>query len=131
MDTFDVQVTVTRGKVGAATRDRARARVTKAMRVAPAPVLHARVILAVDPDPAVARPARMGAALDVGGRLILCRATAATADQAIALLERRLRGRFRKLTGRRTARRRAGHDRRSAGRWSRGRGGSGRQGGSG
>lgn len=112
MDAIDIDVTVIRGRLDAATRRRARDRVVRAMRVSPAPVLHGRVTLAVDPDPAVARKARAVAALDVGGRLILSHAEAATTDQAIDLLVARLRGRLRKLTGVRVARRRVGRERR-------------------
>jgi hypothetical protein len=107
MDASDIAVTVIRGELDTATRRRARARVVRAMRVAPSPALHGRVTLAVDPDPAVARKALAAAAVDVGGRLILCRAEGATTDEAIDLLAARLRGRLRKLTGLRVARRRA------------------------
>lgn len=105
MNATDIQVTVTRGDIGEAARDLARRRISHALRLAHVPMLHGRVALAIDPDPALECPARAAAALDVGGRLILARAAAATPGLAIDLLEDRLRSRLVRLTGRRVARR--------------------------
>jgi hypothetical protein len=110
MEAIDIAVTVIRGELDMATRRRARERVVRAMRVSPSPVLHGRVTLAVDPDPAVARRARAAAAVNVGGRLILSRGEGVTTEEAVDLLATRLRGRLTKLTGLRVARRRARRD---------------------
>ena len=60
-------------------------------RHAPRPVLHARLTLAVHPDPALERPAVAKASLDVGGRPVRAHVAAETMPEAIDLLERRLR----------------------------------------
>lgn len=98
MSAIDVQVTVTRGEIGQAVRDRARQLVTRAVRPVPSPILRGRVALAVDPDPAVEWPARATVALDVGGRVVLARAAAATPDRAVRLLAQRLRAQLVKRT---------------------------------
>jgi RNA polymerase-binding transcription factor DksA/ribosome-associated translation inhibitor RaiA len=58
-----------------------------------APMLFARVKLSVAPDPAVARPARAEAALDVNGELVRAQVAAHSLHEAVDLLEARLRGR--------------------------------------
>lgn len=59
--------------------------------VAPRPVLHARVVLRLHRDPALERPAVAKAVLDVSGRSVRAHVAARRIDEAIDLLERRLR----------------------------------------
>lgn len=58
---------------------------------APRPVLHARIVLRVLPDPALERPAIAKASLDVSGRSVRAHLAAEHMVEAIDLLERRLR----------------------------------------
>jgi ribosome-associated translation inhibitor RaiA len=61
------------------------------------PVLHARIRLTHQPDPAVARPVRAEANLDVNGRLVRVQVAATTGREAIDLLVDRLRRRLVRL----------------------------------
>jgi RNA polymerase-binding transcription factor DksA/ribosome-associated translation inhibitor RaiA len=58
------------------------------------PILHARVKLTVAPDPAVERPARAQATLDVNGRLVRAEVAAHALQEAVDLLEGRLHDRL-------------------------------------
>jgi len=73
----------------------------------PRRVLHARVTLAVAPDPAVARPCRVHATVDVDGRPVQARAAAPTLPEAIDAAAARLRTQLVRLDQRRRRRRRA------------------------
>jgi RNA polymerase-binding transcription factor DksA len=64
------------------------------------PILHARVKLMLASDPAVDRPARAQATLDVNGRLVRAEIAAHTMHEAVDLLESRLRGRLRRYADR-------------------------------
>jgi RNA polymerase-binding transcription factor DksA/ribosome-associated translation inhibitor RaiA len=74
-------------------RDYAERKVRRVIEAIGAPILHARVKLTMAPDPAVERPARAEAALDVNGQLVRARVAAHTLHEAVDLLEPRLRGR--------------------------------------
>jgi RNA polymerase-binding transcription factor DksA/ribosome-associated translation inhibitor RaiA len=69
-------------------------KVRRVMEVVDEPILHARVKLTVAPDPAVERPARVQATLDVNGQLVRAQVAAHTLHEAVDLLEQRLRARF-------------------------------------
>lgn len=58
------------------------------------PVLHTRIRLTHEPDPAVARPVRAQANLDVNGRLVRAQVAGATGFEAVDLLVDRLRRRL-------------------------------------
>lgn len=70
---------------------RARKLVLRVAAVAPRPVLHGRIVLKRQADPAHERPAVVKASLDVGGRPVRARAAARQMLDAIDLVERRLR----------------------------------------
>lgn len=85
------QVTVTlRGEVPQTAADYARDKVERVMGHTRDPILAAKVVLSLHPDPAHASPAEAEATLDVDGTLV--RATAASADHfaAIDLVEAKL-----------------------------------------
>jgi ribosome-associated translation inhibitor RaiA len=72
----------------------ARAMVAALVRYASEPVLHARVRLSQSHDPAVERPAIAQGNLDLNGRMLRAQVAAATAHEAIELLEMRMRRRL-------------------------------------
>lgn len=88
----DVEVT-THGRLpGAAAY--ARSKIGGVARFTRRPVLHARVRLSRHADPAVRRPVVAQANLDVAGRIVRAQVEAATAREAIDLLEARLKRRL-------------------------------------
>ena len=84
---------VARGRRSAVARSYADQKVRRVIEAIGSPVLHARVTLAVAPDPALDRPARAQATLDVNGRLVRAHGAAKTLHEAVDLLEPRLRAR--------------------------------------
>lgn len=78
-------------RVAEQAKERARKLVLRVAAVAPRPVLHGRIVLNQQADPAHERPAVVKASLDVGGRPVHARAAARQMLDAIDLLERRLR----------------------------------------
>jgi ribosome-associated translation inhibitor RaiA len=66
-------------------------KLTAALRLAPAPVLYARVRLERSTDPAVARPARARVEVDLNGRILCASADAVTGEAAVDRLQNRLR----------------------------------------
>jgi ribosome-associated translation inhibitor RaiA len=88
----DVEVT-THGQVPGA-EDYARKKIGELGRLAHEPVLHARVRLSEQGDPAVARRVIAQANLDVNGRLVRAQVEGVTAWEAIDRLEARLRHRL-------------------------------------
>jgi ribosome-associated translation inhibitor RaiA len=72
----------------------ATAKVGSVIRVAAEPVLFARVMLAMAPDPAVARPAVAQATIDMNGRVIRAQAAETTMRLAVEQMSRRLRTRL-------------------------------------
>jgi ribosome-associated translation inhibitor RaiA len=91
--TEDVEV-VNSARVPAGLADYAREKITKLGRYTARPILHMRVTLTSSPDPAVERPARAQASLDVNGWLLRGHAEAATPREAIDLLHAQLRRRL-------------------------------------
>jgi hypothetical protein len=83
--------TETRGAVPAGAMDLAVQKVRSLLRLAPEPVLFARVKLTMAADPAVVRPAIAQANLDLNGRPINAQAAAETAREAVELMSDRLR----------------------------------------
>jgi ribosome-associated translation inhibitor RaiA len=100
-----VQVSVLRGEVPPTDVDYARSKVGALLRLAPAPVLDARVSLALEASPDMQRPAVTKAKLDVNGRPVRAHVAAATLPEAIDLLESKLRQGLELLTEKRQARR--------------------------
>jgi ribosome-associated translation inhibitor RaiA len=105
MDLPEVHVSVLRGNVPDAIVDQAREKVGGLLRLAPAPVLDARVALALEPSPDMQRPAVAKASLDVNGRPVRAHVAADTLPEAVDLLEGKLRQGLEMLTERRQARR--------------------------
>jgi ribosome-associated translation inhibitor RaiA len=88
-----VQVRVV-GAVPAELPDLARRKVETALRHVGEPVLAARVLLAIAPDPAVARPAIASGTVSVNGRIVRAEVVADTMRNAIDQLACRLRVRL-------------------------------------
>ena len=104
---IDVQVGARGIQVSPGAEAYARRKLAALARVAPAPVLHARVRLGRAADPAVARPARAEALLDLNGMPVQARVSARRLEEAVDLLEARLRHQLEHLASRRLTRRRA------------------------
>lgn len=66
-------------------------KVAAALRLAAEPILYARVRLERSTDPAVARPARARAEVDLNGRILYASADAVTEEAAVDRLQNRLR----------------------------------------
>ena len=101
----EIQVAVARGEVDASTLEYARKKVGAVLRLAPAPVLFARVLLAHESAPGMQRPAVAKASLDVNGRPVRAHVAAGTDTEAIDLLEAKLRHGLETLAEKRQARR--------------------------
>ena len=82
------------GLVNGAERAYAREKVGHVRRFAPGPVLYARADLTAHADPARERPFFAKAEMDVNGRLVRARVSAASMSEAIDLLADRLRERL-------------------------------------
>lgn len=96
----------TDGSVDTGDEQAARVAVTRVAATVAEPVLFARVKLAVEADPARARPARAEAMLDVNGEPVRARAEARTMPEAVDRLEQRLRDQLEHRARRRLTRRR-------------------------
>ena len=94
-----VEVTL-RGEVGDSAGRYAQEKVEQALSVARPRVLHAHVVLDHRHDPAVQRPARAAATVDVEGTTLRAHATAPTMGEAVDELEDRLRRRLVQLQDR-------------------------------
>lgn len=92
----DIEV-LTRGDIPVAAVDEALTKVRALVRYTRRPVIHARVRLTRSADPAVARPVLAQANLYLDGGLARAEATAATAYEAIDLLQAKLRRRLARL----------------------------------
>jgi ribosome-associated translation inhibitor RaiA len=77
--------------------DQARQKVSAVLRHVGEPVLTARILLAIAPDPAVARPAMASGTVSVNGRLVRAEATADTIRNALDELVSRLRVRLERV----------------------------------
>jgi ribosome-associated translation inhibitor RaiA len=95
----EVPVTVVAAapEVGPDLRLRARRLVAKTASHAPRPVLHARVVLGVQRDAALERPAVVKVTLDVGGRPVRAHVAAAGIPEALDLVAERLRRNLERL----------------------------------
>lgn len=87
----------TRGVVSQGAVEQAKRKVSAALAHAPGKVLGARVSLHRQPNPAVCRPAIAKAAVDVEGRQVRAHVGAEEMNEAIDLLDARLRGQLRVL----------------------------------
>jgi ribosome-associated translation inhibitor RaiA len=94
--TEDVEI-VNSAQVPAGLADYAREKITKLGRYTARPILHVRITLTSSSDPAVQRPVRAQASLDVNGWLLRGHAEAATPREAIDLLHAQLRRRMSQL----------------------------------
>ncbi len=83
--------TEARGAIPASAVELAVRKVHSLLRLAPEPVLFARVTLTMAADPAVKRPATAQADLDLNGRIIRARAVGSTTREAVARMCDRLR----------------------------------------
>jgi ribosome-associated translation inhibitor RaiA len=101
-------VIMTRGVIPDTAVDYAVGKVQRAIELAPAPVLHARVELHQHLNPSVACPFLATANIDVNGQPVRAQATAATPMEAIDLLEARLRRRLEVLSSQLNRRQRRG-----------------------
>jgi ribosome-associated translation inhibitor RaiA len=91
MSGFEVQVVARPRELGAGARVYARQKIAHLARYAPRPVLFARIKLERMADPAVERPAVAEATLEVSGHLLRAHAAAGRLEEAVDLLEDRLR----------------------------------------
>jgi ribosome-associated translation inhibitor RaiA len=106
-NTLDVQVVVEAADgVSPEARDYAATRITHAAARAPQPVLFARVVLGLEQNPSLERPATCKAALDVSGTAVRAHVAAATPHESIDLAEARLEEALRRLSERQRADRR-------------------------
>ncbi len=106
MTELQVQVMTGHGNVDPGVRAYARHKIGQLAKVVPGPVLQARVTLEQAPDRAIERPALAKATLDVNGRLVRAHVAARQFDEAVDLLEARLRDRLEHLHSHLRARRR-------------------------
>jgi ribosome-associated translation inhibitor RaiA len=101
-------VVSTRGVITETAAEYASGKVRRAARLAPAPVLHARVELHQHLNPSIEQPSVATVNLDVNGRPVRAQAAASSMTEAIDLLEARLRQRLEVLSSRLKARQRRG-----------------------
>lgn len=74
-----------------ATMGYARKKILAAARTAPAPVRFGRVTLTLEGHRSIERPSRIEVMLDVDGRIVRAQATARSTEEAIDLVDQRLR----------------------------------------
>ena len=96
VDISDVEIVV-RGDLPESVTEYARKKIIMLVERLNTPVLHARIRLTHEPDPAVARPMRGQANLDIDGRMVRAQVAATTGHEAIDLLVDRLRQRLARL----------------------------------
>jgi hypothetical protein len=106
MSELEVQVVTVHGSADPRAQAYARRKIGQLARLAPGPVRGAWVKLDRALDPALDRPAMAQATLDLNGRLVRAQVTARQVNEAVDLLQARLRHRLEHLSGRRRARRR-------------------------
>lgn len=93
-------VVSTRGAVPESAAAYAAEKVARVVHLAPAPVLRARIELHEHPNPSVERRSLAEAALDVSGHAVRAQAVAETIEEAIDLVEERLRRRLEVMSSR-------------------------------
>lgn len=86
-----IEVAVVHGEVPESVLELAHEKVGAVLRLAPAPVLFARVTLAHEAAPDIQRPAIAKVVLDVNGRPVRAHVAAGSFDEAVDLLEAKLR----------------------------------------
>jgi ribosomal subunit interface protein len=92
MDVRAVEVGVTtRGEVPEAAKEYAEAKIGQLARLTDTPILFAQVKLTLEPNPARERPARAEASLDLNGHPVRAHVAAGQLEEAVDLLEVRLR----------------------------------------
>ena len=92
MDVREVEVGVTtRGEVPEAAKEYATEKIVQVARLTDKPILFAQVKLTLEPNPARQRPALAEATLDVNGNQVRAHVAAGRLEEAIDLLEGRLR----------------------------------------
>src|SRR6266540_2586228 len=106
MSELHVQVVTRHRDIDPGVQAYARHKIGQLAKIAPGPVLLARVKLERAADPAMARPALAQATLAVNGRLVRAQVVARQLDEAVDLLEARLRDRLEHLHSHLRARRR-------------------------
>jgi hypothetical protein len=94
---LDIQVTTTKD-VPQEDVQRARESIARALAHAPSPALHAKAMLSVLHDPAVARPNLASFRIDLNGLPVNAHAAAASMPEAISLAGTRLRARVENTT---------------------------------
>lgn len=100
-----MEIAVVRGEVPDGVLDYAEKKVRGLFRLAPAPVLFARIHLAHEQAPGLERPAVAKATLDVNGRLVRAHVAASAPHEAVDLLEDKLRQGLETYAEKRQARR--------------------------
>lgn len=90
MESAEVHIT-TRGPIGTSDKDYARRKIARVVSGSPSPVVFARVKLALEANPSVERPATAEAVLEMDGEIVRAHVAAGMMDEAIDLLQRRLR----------------------------------------
>ena len=106
MSNLEVSVS-SRGDVDEQSKDYAREKISRVAAYTDAPILVASVKLHQEPNPSQARPAMAEAVLDVNGRPVRAHVAASAMEEAIDLLEDRLKRRLDRYRGRREAARRS------------------------
>lgn len=92
MDVREVEVSVTtRGEVPEAAKEYATDKISQLARLTDKPILFAQVKLTLEPNPARERPALAEATLDVNGHQVRAHVAAGRFEEAVDLLEGRLR----------------------------------------
>jgi ribosomal subunit interface protein len=92
MDVREVEVSVTtRGEVPEAAKEYATDKISQLARLTDKPILFAQVKLTLEPNPARERPALAEATLDVNGHQVRAHVAAGRFEEAVDLLESRLR----------------------------------------
>jgi ribosome-associated translation inhibitor RaiA len=99
MSGFEVQVVARPRVMSQSAREYARRKISHLDRYTPRPVLFARVELDRMADPSLERPVLAKAMLDVSGRQLRAQVTAARLNEAVDLLNDRLRHQLEHLSG--------------------------------
>jgi hypothetical protein len=105
MGEIQVQVVMVHGSADPMTEVYARRKIGRLARFAPMPVLGARVRLELAPNPSLERPALARGMLDLNGRPLHAQVAARRLEEAVDLLDARLRHRLEHVAGQLRARR--------------------------
>ena len=99
MHEFQPRIVSVHGEVSRHVHAYASHKIGQLARLAPGPVLSGRVTFDQAPDPGVERPAQVQVTLDVNGRVVRATAAARHFEEAIDLVEARLRHGLEHLAG--------------------------------